>query len=371
MTARARLVGTDGQWENLRMMKHARVPFAAVITLVAGAACSSPPGVRANRNPAEVPMCESMGTTQLPYKSEVPTCTKLHPGFPRISLPEPDAEEGGSLVIYGALAVDNGYPNHWRFYDRMGKSWRVTDPTGAKAFRFGDAKVFSSASEVNVSYRYLFTVFRAVAAETHLPDTGEEGLHIKSLTPVLWVDPAAVEGSLLGEWAGTTTPRIPVAERPPAGHFGQKAFRGDQAVALRVRFDSITVSDTGFSETRGNGKVPGTKVYRLKGRILNGEELKGLGEANPFYGATSDEVTLYRNLNMHGLLRDDHWVFDYPLGSADLSMNGMSLGTDFMSVAALLVQSPNQLTDDQTDIVVLPHIPFVTNGHRVRIRPVP
>lgn len=316
---------------------------------------------------------------------DVVLCTRLSRVRPFVRLPADDLTDPDRITMYAAMS-----PHHWPppdgtvfFGDRTGRRYAAVDETGEPLGFTADAGLPPRLRAP--TYRYLFTVYRITGrlGEIEHPDFGlTETVTLADAVPVLVIDGCALDSALLGTWTGSASRRL--LEPEGFGPF-RKTFDEADPVPILVTFERAELTwPRGLPEWAGYGHLPDGLAYSLLGRIENFHEpavgpdgseypaLAELGEESPFAGATDGTVELYRHSNMHGLPFDDHWVLDYPPDTEGLSTNGMSDRLQFFDPMSLIAVSDGALEGDdaRATLEVLPHIPYETTGHVVRIEPV-
>lgn len=324
---------------------------------------------------AELTACPGGVAAQDATGDRVVKCTKLYPAAPLIRLPA-DTLTGSRATFYGGLSVPVDFSGVARIWTRDGKHYLPVTAAGA-AIRFDEtarlpAKLHAPTNRVTYTLYQLSGVLGAPL------DTGsgpEPTIRLTGARAVVSVDGCVLDSRLLGTWEGSASE----AYAAPVGHAPfLQYFDESKRVPIRIKLDALEAMPT-LSDYAG-GALTDAATYRLKGRIENWDwpvtagdktfpALTSLGAKNPFAGASSGSVELYRLGNMHGQNNDGHWVLTYPNGAKNLTGNGMSYTLTALTAPALLL-APTAKVDELQQLTIAPHIPFATNGHTVVLSPV-
>jgi hypothetical protein len=145
---------------------------------------------------------------------------------------------------------------------------------------------------------------------------------------------------LLGSWEGFVTLRL-----DPAPSTGFTFFDSNSTTAVRIRFSSIRalpeplasqVLSVWPDEAHSGQKLLDATVSAVDGTVENFQgdvlgsdrtclsSLAGRNGSNPFQGATSSGVMVYRYPGMHGA-GSEAVVMDFPVGTEHLAPTGMSV----------------------------------------------
>jgi hypothetical protein len=158
-----------------------------------------------------------------------------------------------------------------------------------------------------------------------------------------------------------------------------KNFDEEKRVPIHITLDRMEKRPV-LSDYKGSTTLKDADTYLLSGTIDNFDRdlsadgktypsLEAMGDKNPFFGSSDGKIELYRLGNMHGQANDGHWVFTYPSGSQNLTMNGMSYTLTAFTAPTMLFGS-DVAVDALQSVEIRPHIPFAANGHSVVMAPV-
>lgn len=237
------------------------------------------------------------------------------------------------------------------------------------------------------TYRTLFHLYHVQGALSgavidHPAEGHLQAIRLSSVAPYLMIDGCAMDSLLQGTWEGDVSQRIQPA---PTSAIGGTYFDSSVRVPVSITFTRTKpIFPKGLSDWRGVSPMKDGVSVGLFGKIDNwnsavasksgsGSTLPALssyGNRNPFLGATKPAVQLYRHSNMHGVRYDDHWVFQYPMDSGNLTVSGMSDGLMFFSPTYLFSTQSANLGADFQSVVILPHFPHRSNGNILNIHPV-
>jgi hypothetical protein len=299
-------------------------------------------------------VCEAESTATV-EGATVTRCDDLFAERPFVR-PPADRSDATTIDVYaGYQAIEA------TFLDREGTTYVLHDAAGP----------INSADTARLpaglrwpSYRFLYTVWH-VRGERVAPDgEGRPGVRNAIVEPAITFSGELIDSVALGAWEGTVSRRT-----------GDNTFDAADRVRFRVVFDRVEPNEhvAVLPEWDDPGVLlpaPEANMFRAIGTIQNWTErvtaadgtcleaIGTLGAASPFFEATAPALTLYRYPSMHG--PGDHvTVLDYPPGSRDLSVNGMS-GLYFNHPAALLQVAPRDPWDRWSSY---PHA--TPNGHSV------
>jgi len=268
----------------------------------------------------------------------VAVCDALYTTAPAL---RPPADKLTSAVV--TLYVGMVIPDGPQFVDRRGKVYVPVDASGTQ-IRIGSPKGLPTALRLP-SNRNLYLVYRITGTLGADSDQGFTTIRLKTAKPVVFIHGKAVDGAYLGAWEGLA------ARRTSTSDFDRTVSK---QVPVRVTFSSLEKINSLKIWDDAAHLLPDGDVYRLKGTVDNLAHgvtssagkclpaLSNLKTANPFDGADTGAIDLYRLAAMH-FGGDQVMVFSYPQGKSGplggLGFNGMGVLTT-LQPASFLQQDP-------------------------------
>ncbi|MGZ6142762.1 MAG: hypothetical protein ACXWLM_05460 [Myxococcales bacterium] len=228
--------------------------------------------------------------------------------------------------------------------------------------RSGVEYVASGATPAHMpSNRNLYLIYQVTG--TVGTKDNQPSLHVTSAKPAVLLEGKAIDGAVT-VWEGTVTRRTSAS-----------AWDWNATVPLRITIGSSKPALRGLPVWGDTGKILADgPVLEMEGAIDNWYHavrdskgkcypaLTGMDKANPFAGAKSGHVALYRMATMH-FAGDQVMVLEYPQGTTGLSQNGMG-GITVLHPAAFIQTG----TDPRWHVQQFrPH--SAPNGNIVELRP--
>ncbi len=256
-------------------------------------------------------------STGMSADGEVVTiCEAFHDAAPFVRLPADTATE-----FYGSIGVD-------AFTTRDGVAHPMTTADGSETFacRWAPVEGCDGGTTFDAAHgptdRWLYTVYHVTG--TRDGDT----IRVSALRPVVLVRGAAIDALLARPFDGTISTRI--APRT-AGEPAMSPIFSDVTAPIRLQPNGSTDA---FSLNVADVSLPDADALRVWFDIANLESpvslgdgscagaLADLGDANPFFGATTSTMSMERNPSMHGPGGHHIVVGHYPEGTADIGSMG-------------------------------------------------
>ena len=262
----------------------------------------------------------------------------------------------------GASTLYLGADDHGLFTDRSGVQYQAVDAKGKALANTALPAAMKMPSNRNLLYVYQVT--GAVGTYTDPSGNKYPSINISTIAPYILISESAFDTAFTA-WEGT------VSKRKSAS-----AFDPSKLAPIRISISSYTAAraiPVWDVVTKG---LPDGAVDNLVGAIANfssavkGSDgkcipaLSSLGTANPFSGARSGAISMFRMATMH-FPGDQVMVFEYPAGTTGLATSGMG-GITILSPAGLLQDSAKDpFWGDQQ---INPHA--APNGHVMHLHPV-
>lgn len=298
------------------------------------------------------------------------SCTKPFTDGAPLHLPA-DRASGDTIAFYGGITAPTDASDTFVVWSRDGRRFVPVDEHGA-GISFGRGRGLPNALHAPTN-RVTFTVYElsgTPGAAMETPYGPATAIRLVGARPVVEIDGCTFDSRLAGTWEGTVSERLAT---PQGGGPFAKAFDDGKRLPIHVTLD-VTQRFGSLQEYDGHSATD-QPTYKLTGTIDNFDRdvddggkhypsLAAMGDANPFKGATSGKIELYRLGNMHGIQNDGHWVFTYPVGTQSISGNGMSFTLAALSASSFLTHAPAL-----DRIEIKPHIPFTMNGHSIVLAP--
>jgi hypothetical protein len=289
----------------------------------------------------------------------VQICDRVFDAAPRVRPPADVRPSSGAATLYVAISLEGGTTAT----DRHGTTYTLVDASGA-AVSTTAAHAGLPASMRLPSHRDMFLVYRVTGTIGTYADPYTHGhspsLHVTSGAPAILLTGQAIDGAFEGVWEGDVSART------------STGFDVTHRVPLRVRFDHLA-QQANLHAWSGTTTLHDGEVFALEGHIENWStavdshdghclaSLTAMGASNPFAGASSGDMSIFRLGGMH-FPADEVVVVVYPAGTTGLTAEGMT-GLHVMTPGDLLRVSPT--TDDVT-LDLFPH--GAPNGNSLVLR---
>ena len=328
------------------------------------AGCASEASDPTDEDVARLTLCPKQSV-----RSGLAVCSTTYPQAPFVRPSLADAfPSSGTAKFYGAMLPPRSLEGGMRLFDRNGKVYLATDARGAS---LDFVRPPESLKNLKLpSNRVYFTLYRfegTVGPTVRTADATGPGFALTKATPIAELDGCAVDSLLLGTWEGTVSKRIDPA--PTGNPMFTKYFDEADTAPIRLTFTRLE-KGTKLGDWTGD-PIASHQTYIAKGTVSDFADLTALGKKNPFLGASTGEVELYRRASMHGLGNDNHWVMTYPTGTTQVTGNGMSYEMQALSMASLIAPARLSRAMEETlrQVAVRPHLPFNNDGHVVVLKP--
>lgn len=280
-------------------------------------------------------------------------CDKTFAAQPSVKLP---ADQGS--IMYLALQTSARVT---MFVDRSGIEYVAVDDKGAEGPKLPAAMKLPS----NRSLYFIYKVTGAVGTWTDSTPPHEKlpSIHVTAAKPYVLLSAAAIDSSA-SAWEGTVSKRVSDSawDWKPSVPLRITIHSQDRARGLPVWGDtSKLLADGAVSELVGTIDNWSQGARASDGRCL--PALAAMGKSNPFAGAHSPQVRLFRMATMH-LAGDQVMVLEYPGGTTGLSQTGMG-GITVLHPAAFIQTGKDPRWHVQE---FRPH--SAPNGNIVKLSPV-
>ena len=275
-------------------------------------------------------------------------CQKLYSSPPYIRVADEDHLSDPKNIDFIAAIHTSQAPDGMSFIvvltDRNGNQYTAVDSSGA-AVAFDSGK-FDKRLQAP-TYRTLFMLYHVQGqlSGSNIKTAVEGALQkmvVTSVAPYLMVDGCAMDSFLLGTWEGDVSQRLAAA---PASSWGT-AFDPNTRIPISITFTKNAqelggvnghllpdwLGKTAMKDGVTTGLVGNINNWNQPTRSASGDTIPALSsysKENPFLGAKNASIIIYRLSNMHGGGYDDHWVVQYPPGTANLTLSGMTVGLEF------------------------------------------
>lgn len=254
----------------------------------------------------------------------VERCDRPFAEAPFVRLPADEIVEGGLSTLY----MTYGYRRV--LVDRNGVEYAMTDENGtAYAGPASEREAHLPKSLRLPSNRNLYSVYRVRGrigkVQGKYDNEPKPAIWVESGAPVVTIPGKVIDGNYLGVWEGDASRRT-----------GERKFDPNDRVPLRIRFTKLEANGVLPLWDSPTEELSEGELYKLVGTIENFDRpvkgsdgkcypaLTALGENNPFHGARSGMVVIYRHPHMHKS-GDQVSVVKIPEGSTDWSPEGMSM----------------------------------------------
>jgi hypothetical protein len=325
---------------------------------------------------AEVAGCKVGAIVKASSGESVVECTEPFAEAPFVR-PPADTKSGTKLTFYAGVTLPTDVSNAIVLWDREGNRYVPVDAKG-KPIAFTKSASLPKALHAPTN-RVTYTLYQLVGTVGGAVDSAygsAKSIRLTGARAVYALPGCVVDGHLEGEWEGTVSERL--ATPQGSGPFA-KAFDASKRVPIHVTFTKAKQQVNDLADYDGKKKLSDQETFLLTGTIDNFSKdvsirgtkypsLAAMGAKNPFLGASSGGVELYRLGNMHGTMGDGHWVLTYPPGSQSLTGNGMTFTLTAQTAPSFLF-GPDVSADELVTLDVRPHIPYVSNGHTVLMHP--
>jgi hypothetical protein len=332
--------------------------FAAVLALPA----------RADSNP-----CPAGKTRKNSAGDSVFVCTQVAASRPLVRLPA-DVKTAAQATLHGAFAMPNGALDGLVFFSANAKSWAIVDAAGKPLTMTSTGLPEGLHAPTNRIIYSLYEVVGTPGAGLKPTFYGKATpLVLKSVKALAEVDGCLFDSYLLGTWVAQVSTRLPKDKIVSMGPL-TKYFDPTKKVPVHITLSKAQARPA-LDDYRLGKKISDAATMILSGVIDNFDNdvtdggksypaLSKLGAANPFLGASSGAVELYRLGNMHGVPGDSHWVLTYPPGTQNTTGNGMS----FLLASYAGPFWAMKAGAGFSTIQILPHLPYVKNGLEVALQ---
>jgi hypothetical protein len=344
-------------------MRPAIAPLLAVSCVLLTAACSGESGApevqSEESDTTQTAVCASHHAGKTDDGDAVAVCDKTFATRPFVRPSADKIKASGSSTVYAALT--SGFGGMF-FVARDGTEYLAL---GSDKKPLAESKLPSAVRMP--SNRSLFLIYKVTGTIGTFTDPGTKeaspSITVTAAVPAVLLEGDAIDGALLGAWEGTVSKRV-----------DDSSFDDAVRVPIRISFGSLSPLSN-FNVWSSSKTLPDGKRSAMIGTVENFSSavkasdgkcfasLASLGSKDPFLGASSPAVKLYRVAGMH-TPGDQVIVLDYPSGTKGLSANGMD-GLRILHPGGLLLKSPG---DDWDSISIRPH--GTPNGNRVELRPV-
>ncbi len=308
------------------MKTNASLLISLLLTLTA---CGTPdadeelvddPDALAQEVAASSVVCASQHSGATADGDAVVVCDALYPEAPRVHLPRDrrGSTSTSTSTLYAALSFGEGGAVA-TVVDRKGAEYTVVTATGEAVTPQNAARELPSELRMPSNrHFYLLYRLRGVIGTYTNPFNQQQSraLRILNAKPYALLPGALLDAQLLGTWEGTVSRRVDASK-----------WSLTEQVPFRVTFSSTVAIDPFWTwEDRASPRLPDGTRFEVRGRFDNltaavtGESgqclpaLTSYGAANPFYGATQNELALWRLTSMH-VLGDYQLAIRYPAGT--------------------------------------------------------
>jgi hypothetical protein len=275
--------------------------------------------------------------------------------------PAADVLQGSKVTSMFVGLIDGGYGIGAEVVDRAGKAYVLVDSSGKSIGGFKDGHI--PAGFKMPSNRFVYLVYRVAGSLSSVTIGGNElpAMHVTKAAPAVLLTGQAIDSTLLGAWEGTVSQRT-----------SSSRFDAEQTLPLRLSFGKLTKMSAAMKEWDGDSTLPDGTRYTVSGTLENAQTgvlgadgrciaaLSDAGAANPFSGASDDQVALNRDPGMH-FAGDTELVLTYPSGTPGLTPTGM--GNLTVAMPAALIQT--MPAGDFAEVTLHPHGP--PSGHQVTL----
>lgn len=332
-------------------------------------------GANAAPSAEEAKACASASVGTNSAGDKVVLCHKPFADAPFVRLPA-DGAPGATQTFYAGVTLPTDVSGSVVLWTRDGSRYVPVDSAGA-AISFTGTKLPKALHAP--TNRATYTLYQFTGKPGNAIDSSfgaATAIKLSSARAVVSIDGCALDTRLLGTWEGSVSERL--ASPQGTGPF-VKAFDPAKRVPIRIQLTSAKKANP-LADYKPPGKLTDAHTMMLEGAIENWDHdvteggkkfpsLQAMGKKNPFLGASTGAVELYRLGNMHGVTGDGHWVFTYPAGSLSLTTNAMSFTLTGLTAPTLLFDEG--VSDPEISSLDLrPHIPYTSNGHVLLLTPV-
>ena len=342
-------------------------PAKICVAVLFALACSNSPVETLESEQTQSQVCPKQSTATRDGVKVI-ECLETFKEAPFVHAPADESADGTGTSFTGSIVPSLSFGSPMMAIKADGSRFAVVDGGKLASFVEPPDALHGLGFPTN---RVLFTLYRVtgkVGEEIDTPWGPLRGLTVTQVKPSIVIGGCALTSVLLGTWEGVVSTRL----APPAAG---RIFDEQATTPIRMTLDSLSSIGT-LTDWAAGSPIEKADNFRLQGTIDNFDSsvegfppLRDLGTKEPFKGASSGKIALYRLGNMHGQSADGHWVLDYPKGSEALTVNGMTIegaGLFAVGAASLIQKRPSS---DLEEIVIRAHLPFQANGHVVRLHP--